>query len=66
MNIEHDAERLSELAKGVRSHLSNLRQQGVNEVPLDTIDHHVNEMDRLGHRALEELGMLNDSMKAGA
>jgi hypothetical protein len=66
MNIERDVERLSELGKGVRSHLGQLRQQGVNEAPLDTIDHQTDEMARIGRRALEELQMLNDSLKASA
>lgn len=66
MNMERDAERLSELAKGVRLNLGALRAAGANEKNLEAIDHHTDEMSRVGRRALEELQMLNDSLKASA
>lgn len=66
MDCERKAEQLSELAKSVRASLGALRQDGASERYLDAIDHHTDEMARVGRRALEELQSLSDSLKASA
>lgn len=66
MNVEHSAERLSDLSKAIRVNLGELRKAGADETRCDTIDVQSNELAKIGGRALEELQMLSDSMKASA